>query len=193
MRTRIESRQVPERLSGRLLKMPNNNLIKSEIRQDADGRVSFILRAPIEYSTYVPKDLLRQPPKWAKDLVERGTTFVELVQTVGEVARRPASRAQYRSLLGVVEQLALTDEGRQMLDRILTPGFISWLVAITAPSRLAFFIPAIIVFENANAPGNWGWITPPGMTKRFGLSPLYSSYSSIKQSRRCGKTTFGRL
>ena len=94
--------------------MPNNNLIKSEIRQDADGRVSFILRAPIEYSTYVPKDLLRQPPKWAKDLVERGTSFVELVQTVGEVARGTESRAQHRSLLGVVEQLALTYEGRQI-------------------------------------------------------------------------------
>jgi hypothetical protein len=143
-----------------LFNMPNINLVKSEIRQEPDGRVSFILRAPIEYSTQVPKGLLRQPPKWAEALVERGTTFVELVQTVGEVARRSESRAQRRSLLGVVEQLAMTDEGRQTLDRILTPGFISWLVAITAPSRLAFFIPAIIVFENANAPGKWGWITP---------------------------------
>src|SRR5262245_61082058 len=140
--------------------MPNKDLVKSEIRQEADGRVSFILRAPIEYSTSVPKGLLRQPPKWAEALIERGTTYVELVQTVGEAARRTESRAQRRSLLGVVEQLALTDEGRQTLDRTLTPAFISWLVAITAPSRLAFFIPAIIVFENANAPGNWGWITP---------------------------------
>jgi len=114
----------------------------------------------MDYSTQVPKDLLRYPPKWAQSLVERGTTFVELVETVGETARRSESRAQRRTVLRVVQQLALTDEGRQTIDRVLTPGFIRWLTAITAPARSAILIPAIIVFENANAPGRWAWLAP---------------------------------
>jgi hypothetical protein len=60
----------------------------------------------------------------------------------------------------VVEQLAQTDEGRQTMDQILSPGFIHSLKAVTSAKRSLFFEPAIIVFENANAPGRWAWISP---------------------------------
>jgi hypothetical protein len=139
--------------------MPGNDLIKPEIRREADGRLSFVRRAPIGYPTQVPKDLLRNPPKWAKSLVDRGTTFVELVETAGEVARGTESRAQRRSVLRVVEQLALTDEGRQTIDRVLTPGFIRWLAAVTPIPAFVFF-PEIIVYQNANAPGREAWMSP---------------------------------
>ena len=140
--------------------MSRHDLIKSEVREEPDGQVRFTRRAPIDYDRQVPKNLLRRAPKWADSLLERGTTFVELVKTVGEEARRTESLAQRRSLLRVVEQVALTDEGRQTIDQVLTPGFIPWLRAVTLPARLAIYIPAIIVYENANAPGLSGWINP---------------------------------
>ena len=79
--------------------MPGNDFIKPEIRQEADCRLLFVRRAPIGYPTQVPKDLIRHPPRWAESLIERGTTFVELVERVGQVARDTASRAQRRTVL----------------------------------------------------------------------------------------------
>ncbi len=140
--------------------MPGNDFIKPEIRQEADCRLLFVRRAPIGYPTQVPKDLIRHPPRWAESLIERGTTFVELVERVGQVARDTASRAQRRTVLRIVEQLVLTDEGRQTIDRVLTPGFIRWLTAVTPAAHLAFFVPVIVVYENANAPGREAWISP---------------------------------
>jgi hypothetical protein len=138
--------------------MPGNDLIKPEIRQEADARLSFVWRAPISYPTQVPKDLLQHSPKWAESLIERGTTFQELVEKVGQVARDTKSRAGLRTVLRLVEQLALTDEGRQTIDRVLTPGFIHWLTGVTASVPL-IAVPAMVVYESANSPFG-AWINP---------------------------------
>src|SRR5262249_48702810 len=140
--------------------MPKDKWTKPEIRREPDGRVSFIQRAHSQYPTQVPKELLRDSPKWAESLIERGTTFVELVETLGEVARGAQTMDQRRNLLRVVEQLGVTDEGRETIDRVLGPGFIPWLTAATLPAHLASYVPVMIVFENANAPGRSAWISP---------------------------------
>jgi len=85
---------------------------------------------------------------------------VELVEKLGQVARDTESRTQRQTVLRVVEQLALTDEGRQTIDRVLTPGFIPWLTAFTPAAHSALFVPAIIVYQNANAPGRYAWMSP---------------------------------
>ena len=82
--------------------MSRNDLIKSEVREESDGQVRFTRRAPIDYDRQVPRDLFRRAPKWAESLLERGTTFVELVESLGEEARRTESLAQRRSLLRVI-------------------------------------------------------------------------------------------
>jgi len=46
---------------------------------------------------------------------------------------------QRRSLLRVVEQVAVTDDGLQTIGRVLGPGFIPWLTAATLPAHLAFY------------------------------------------------------
>ena len=64
--------------------MSRHDLIKSEVREEPDGQVRFTRRAPIDYDRQVPKDLLRRAPKWAESLLERGTTFVELVESLAQ-------------------------------------------------------------------------------------------------------------
>ena len=139
--------------------MSENELSKPEVRLEPDGRLSFKRTAPMDYSSPVPEGLLRNPPKWAESLIGRGATFVEFVEALGEAALHAESRPQHRTILRLVEQLALTDEGRQTIDRILTPRFIHWLTTATSTTRVAFFLTAIIAFENANAPGRWAWIS----------------------------------
>jgi hypothetical protein len=137
--------------------MSSDDLTKPEIRQEPDGRWSIRRRNPINYPMQVPNDLLQQPPQWAKSLIERGTTFAELVSEVG---RRSESPAEHHNVLRVVEQLAQTEQGRQTIDRVLSPGFIHSLKTVIPQKPPLWFIPAIKVYQNANAPGIEAWISP---------------------------------
>ena len=103
----------------------------------------FSQRAPIGYATEVPKNLVQSPPEWARSLLERGTTVLELVEAVGDAARAGNSRAQLRRVLNVVEQLALMDDVRQTIDIKLSPNFIPWLTTVALPQRPFIYIPAI--------------------------------------------------
>ena len=100
-----------------------------------EGHVVFSQRAPIGYATEVPKNLVQNPPKWARSLLERGTTISELVEAIGDAARAGYSRAQLRRVLNVVEQLALMDDVRQTIDIKLSPNFIPWLTTVALPQR----------------------------------------------------------
>jgi hypothetical protein len=113
-----------------------------------------------DYSKQVPKDLIQHPPTWAQSMLERGTTLLELVQAVGDAARQCETRAQLKRVLRVVEQLALTDEGRQTINSVLSPEFISWLTAVVSPRRPAIYIPAIIVYDDANTAWPAAWLSP---------------------------------
>jgi hypothetical protein len=129
---------------------------RKEIQQEADGSVSFRWSKVADQSSAVPKGLLHRPPKWVAPLLDRKATYTEVVQALGDETRRSKGRAEYRSLLRVVEQLAQTDEGRQTIDRVLTAGFIPWLTTI-ASSPLSY-IPAIILYENADGSGHSAWL-----------------------------------
>src|SRR5262245_60191615 len=132
--------------------------ITKEIPQEAEASISFTQSRVTDHSSLVPKGLLHRPPKWARPFLQRNATYAEVVQALGEEARRSKSRAEARSLLRVVEKLALTDEGRHTIDRVLTAGFIPWLSAIA--SRPLAYIPAIILYENADASGYSAWLNP---------------------------------
>jgi len=122
--------------------------------------VVFSQRAPIGYATEVPKNLVQNPPEWARSLLERGTTVLELVEAVGDAARAGYSRAQLRRVLNVVEQLALVDDVRQAIDTKLGPNFIPWLITVALPQRPAVYVPAIIVYDNPNAVWPAAWLSP---------------------------------
>ena len=106
----------------------------------------FSQRAPIGYATEVPKNLIQNPPKWARSLLERGTTILELVEALDAAACAGYSRAQLRRVLNVVEQLALMDDVRQTIDTKLSPNFIPWLTTVALPQRAAIYVPAIVVY-----------------------------------------------
>ena len=125
-----------------------------------EGHVVFSQRAPIGYATEVPKNLVQNPPKWARSLLERGTIISELVEAIGDAARAGYSRAQLRRVLNVVEQLALIDDVRQTTDTKLSPHFIPWLTTVALPQRPFIYIPAIVVYDNPSAAWPAAWLSP---------------------------------
>jgi hypothetical protein len=100
------------------------------------------------------------PPSKTAALFTRISTF-HVVELVSEVALRSESPAERDSVLRVVEQLAQTDQGRQTIDRVLTPGFIRSLTAVTGHPRPAFPPrPTIKLYQNPTPPytGIQAWI-----------------------------------
>jgi hypothetical protein len=132
----------------------------SEVIQRDDGISMLVDRVRRNYATAVPKDLFRSPPSWVLKLVEGGATYQELAQEVGEVARYASRPDEWGELLQVVEQIAVTDEGRRAIDRVLAPEFVPQLVTASATVR-ASLAPSMIVYENADTTsGHRAWISP---------------------------------
>ena len=128
------------------------------VQRDDDDGIAIVERAPKSYATVIPKDLFTSPPSWAQALIERGATYAELAQEIGNVATRSSGSHRVAQLLHVVEQMIVTDEGRKAIDLVLTPGFVAELFA--ASMRPLILIPAMIVYENANASGHSAWLNP---------------------------------
>jgi hypothetical protein len=127
------------------------------VLQDGSG-ITVVEHAPLVHAEPVPKDLLQSPPPWALTLIERGATFRELVEKLGEAAQRVHHAEEMSELIRVAEQLAQTAQGRSTIDLVLTPDFMPRLIASMIPRAVA--APAMIIYENADASGRSAWISP---------------------------------
>jgi len=136
----------------------------------------------------VPEDLIKDPPEWARSLIERGVTFDEFVYSVGEAARRNESEADLQILFRVVEQLACTSQGRYALDSKLTSAFVSWLWSSDSRQRSSYRIsPAIIVYDPPDLAWPSAWLNPwegetIWRTHDLQKAGLYNNISAVWQN-----------
>jgi hypothetical protein len=94
-----------------------------------DG-VAFVRRTSgAEETASVPRDLIQDPPEWARILIDKGASVPEFLIALGAQARGAQSLEQRKDVLAVFEQFALWGEGRRAAELILGPTFIARLTA----------------------------------------------------------------